>query len=57
MSDDSAQPTQQQIVESLSERERVFLQRVLEIESSRLHLKSDAGTVDALYEAIQKVVP
>ena len=57
MSNDAAQPTQQQIVESLSERERIFLQRVLEIETSRLHLKSDAGTVDELYETIKRVIP
>lgn len=50
--------TEKQVLEELSDTERAFLRRVLEIERAKLHLSAyDRRATDDLLAAVKEIVP
>ncbi|MBS2966564.1 hypothetical protein KGA66_26230 [Actinocrinis puniceicyclus] len=52
----TAKRTEQDVLQSLDEKERTLLKRVLEIERARLHI-SAADLTDDLLAEVKKVLP
>lgn len=48
--------TEKQVLEELSEEERAFLKRVLELERAKLHLTAYDAT-DDLLAAVKEIIP
>lgn len=48
--------TEKQVLEDLSEEERAFLKRVLELERAKLHLTAYDAT-DDLLAAVKEIIP
>lgn len=48
--------TEKQVLEELSDEERAFLKRVLEIERAKLHLSAYEAT-DDLLAAVKEIIP
>lgn len=48
--------TEKQVLEELSDEERAYLKRVLEIERAKLHVSGHDAT-DALVTAVKEIIP
>lgn len=54
---DVVKRTEKQVVEELTDQQKDFLFRVLEIERAKLHITDKNATVDDLLKAVKGIIP